>query len=252
MSKPLTLLTGHSRGLGAALAAQCLRKGHVVLGISRQPHPGLPALAERYGGELYQWTHDLAEPEQAAWPMLDWLQSAGAARFSSATLINNAGVIAPLRDLAALEPADTARALRVGLEAAMVLTGVFLRGTVDWLVPRKVMNISSGLGRRAMAGSASYCAAKAGMDHFSRAVALEEAAHPNGARIVSIAPGVIDTDMQVQLRSADPRAFADQSGFARLHQDGQLASAEDTARKLLAWLDRPDYGAEPVADVRKP
>ena len=60
-----------------------------------------------------------------------------------------------------------------------------------------MLNISSGLGRRAMAGQATYCAAKAGMDHLSRAVALDQALLDNGAKIVSLAPGVIDTDMQV-------------------------------------------------------
>jgi NAD(P)-dependent dehydrogenase (short-subunit alcohol dehydrogenase family) len=113
-----------------------------------------------------------------------------------------------------------------------------------------VLNISSGLGRRAMAGSASYCAAKAGMDHFSRAVALEEAAKPNGARIVSLASGVIATDMQVQLRSADPVQFPDRSAFEQLLAQGQLASPDEAARKVLAYLARADFGSQPVGDVR--
>lgn len=252
MSTALTIITGTSRGLGAALAAQCLRKGHTVLGVARSHNNALDELASRYGATVLQWHHDLAEPESAAWPLLEWLQAQGVPRWHSATLINNAGVIAPLKHLADIDPADTARALRVGLEAAMVLSGVFLRGTRDWLVPRKVLNISSGLGQRAMAGSASYCAAKAGMDHFSRALALEEAALPNGARVVSLAPGVIDTEMQLQLRSANPAEFADQAAFAGLHSQGQLASADDTARRVLAWLERADFGQAPVADVRKP
>ena len=67
-----------------------------------------------------------------------------------------------------------------------------------------------------MAGQATYCAAKAGMDHLSRAVALDQALLSNGARIVSLAPGVIDTDMQVQLRSAEGPGFPEQSMFAGL------------------------------------
>jgi NAD(P)-dependent dehydrogenase (short-subunit alcohol dehydrogenase family) len=101
-----------------------------------------------------------------------------------------------------------------------------------------------------MAGSAAYCAAKAGMDHFSRAVALEEAARPNGARIVSIAPGVIDTDMQAELRGADPALFPERERFAQLQAGGQLLSPADCAAQLLARLDRPDFGSEPIADIR--
>lgn len=132
----------------------------------------------------------------------------------------------------------------------MLLTAAFLHATSGWAAPRKVVLVSSGLGRRAMAGSASYCAAKAGLDHLARAVALEEAAKPGGARVVSLAPGVIDTDMQVQLRSADPTRFIERERFAALHRQAQLDTPAQAAAKLLAFLDRPDFGDNPVADVR--
>ena len=155
--------------------------------------------------------------------------------------------IGPLRDA---DAADLANALRVGLEAPMQLTAAFLGATRGWTGPRKVLNISSGLGRRAMASQAGYCAAKAGMDHFTRCVALDEAGQPGGARVCSLAPGVIDTDMQVQLRGADAAAFPDRGNFERLKSGGQLSSPAGAAQRVLAWLARPDFGAEPVADVR--
>lgn len=247
----LTLITGSSRGMGAAMVAQCLCAGHSVIGIARQSNDELDALALSLGATLRQWRYDLAQPETAAWPLLEWLLAQPADRYTSATLINNAGVIAPLKPLAQISPDDTSRALRVGLEAAMVLTTQFLRGTAGWAVPRRVLNISSGLGRRAMAGSASYCAAKAGMDHFSRAVALEEAGRPHGARILSLAPGVIDTDMQQQLRDADGADFPDHDNFCQLQSQGLLQSPAAAAARVLAWLDRPDFGNPPVADVRE-
>ena len=70
--------------------------------------------------------------------------------------------------------------------------------------------------------------------------------------MVSLAPGVIDTDMQVQLRGGDPRRFSEQARFADLHRQGQLDSPTACAAKVLAYLDRPDFGADPVADVRQP
>jgi NAD(P)-dependent dehydrogenase (short-subunit alcohol dehydrogenase family) len=169
----------------------------------------------------------------------------------SATLINNAGVISDLVPLREADTQDLARALRVGLEAPMLLTSAFLAATRHWLdVPRKVLNISSGLGRRAMGSSSAYCAAKAGMDHFTRCVALEEATQPHGALICALAPGVIDTSMQLQLRSADADRFPDRSAFAGLKEQGKLTSAADAAARVLAYLSRPDFGVEPVADVR--
>jgi NAD(P)-dependent dehydrogenase (short-subunit alcohol dehydrogenase family) len=138
----------------------------------------------------------------------------------------------------------------VDLEAPMLLTGAFLRATAAWSCSRRVLNISSGLGRRAMASQAAYCAAKAGMDHFTRCVALEEALSPNGARVCSLAPGVIDTDMQVQLRDADASRFPDVDTFAGLKDKGLLSSPADAAARVLAYLARPDFGTNPVGDVR--
>jgi NAD(P)-dependent dehydrogenase (short-subunit alcohol dehydrogenase family) len=132
----------------------------------------------------------------------------------------------------------------------MLLTAAFLQATRAWGVPCKVLNISSGLGRRAMASQAAYCTVKAGLDHFTRCLALEEALLPQGARVCSLAPGVVDTDMQVALRSADAALFPDQPRFAGLHQQGQLTSPADAAARVLAWLARDEFGTEPVADVR--
>lgn len=246
----LTLITGSSRGMGAAMALQRLAQGHTVVGIARRANPELDSAAARHGATLLQWQHDLAEPAAAADQVLSWLASQPLGAFASATLINNAGVVGTIQPLYRVEAADLSRSLRVGLEAAMVVCAAFLRGTSGWPGPRKVLNISSGLGRRPQASSAAYCAAKAGMDMFSRAVALEEQALPNGARIVSLAPGVIATDMQAELRNADPAAFPDHERFVQLHAQGQLTSPEDAARRVLAWLDRPDFGNQPVADVR--
>jgi NAD(P)-dependent dehydrogenase (short-subunit alcohol dehydrogenase family) len=245
MSQDICILTGASRGLGLAMARQLRARGQRLLTLSRQPN------AQLDGPGVEQWAVDLSQPELAAARLRAWLAALPRAEISSLTLINNAASLATLAPLGRIDAAELSLALRVGLEAPMLLTAAFLDASADLGVPRKVLNISSGLGRFAMAGSAVYCAAKAGLDHLSRAVALEEAARPNGARIVSLAPGVIDTDMQLQLRSADPQAFGERARFASLKAEGRLDSAEAAAAKVLAWLDRPDFGANPIGDVRE-
>lgn len=246
MQMHLTILTGASRGLGLAVASALLRPGHRLLTLSR----GTPALAAPPGALLECWSADLADAAPVAARLETWLGALDPAGIASATLVNNAGVISKLAPLSEVAGEDLANALRVGLEAPTLLSAAFLRATAAWTAPRKVLLVSSGLGRRAMAGSASYCAAKAGLDHLARAVALEEATRPNGARIVSLAPGVIDTDMQVQLRAADPAQFPDRERFVGLKTGGQLDSPAEAAAKLLRYLARPDFGASPVADVR--
>lgn len=248
MSQPLTILTGASRGLGRALAGQLLCRGHRLLAISRTA-PDLPVPA---GAILESWQADLADAIPLAGQLGAWLRGFEPAQVASVTLIHNAAMVSRLAPLSAGEASDLAQALRVSLEAPVLLTAAFLRATEDWVAPRKVLLVSSGLGRRALAGGASYCAAKAGMDHLARAVALEEAAKPQGARIVSLAPGVIDTDMQRQLRGADATLFPERERFATMHAQGRLDTPEAAAGKLLAYLDRADFGVQPVADVRDP
>ncbi|CAN7674160.1 MULTISPECIES: SDR family NAD(P)-dependent oxidoreductase [unclassified Variovorax] len=249
-SSQLTVITGASRGLGRAMAEQLLQPGQRLLCISRQADEQLAARAREAGAELEQWQQDLADPVAAAARLAAWLQNLDAKAFASATLINNAGTIGRPRPLSQAIAAELAHALRVGLEAPMLLTSAFLAATQGWHAERRVLNISSGLGRSAMASQAPYCAAKAGMDHFSRAVALEEAALGGGAKIVSLAPGVIDTDMQVQLRGAEAEMFPDRARFERLKAEGQLDTPATAAAKVLKYLARADFGTQPVADVR--
>ncbi|HWL74954.1 MAG TPA: SDR family NAD(P)-dependent oxidoreductase [Burkholderiaceae bacterium] len=246
--RPLTILTGASRGLGAAMAEQLLQRGSALLTMSRRRNQSLDAKAAETNTPLEQWEIDLADGVAAAKRLEAWLASQPP--FSSATLINNAalaGKPGPIDDSDAIA---LAAVLRVGLEAPMLLTRAFLRATRGWSVPRKVLNISSGAGKKPLAGTAAYCAVKAGLDHFSRVVALDEALGQNRAMIVSLAPGVIDTDMQTELRESDPRGFPDQPRFAAMKDQGQLTSAIDAATKVLAYLDRREFGATPVADVR--
>ena len=78
----------------------------------------------------------------------------------------------------------------------------------------------------------------------------DEALLPNPARIVSLAPGVIDTDMQGELRASDAAGFPEQKTFIELKDRGQLTSADAGAARVLAHLNRADFGRNPVADVR--
>ena len=251
MTKHLTILTGGSRGMGLAMGQQLLAQGHTVLSIARRNAPALAAAAKA-PGQLIQWEQDLGDTDGAAKRLGTWLATLRPADWASITLINNAGVIPPIAPLSAVPTADLRNALRVGLEAPMALTGVFLHETDSWTIPKKVLNVSSGLGRRPMASQAAYCTAKAGMDAYSRCVALEELHKPHGAKIVSLAPGVIDTDMQVQLRSADQGKFPDVGNFKGLHAGGKLTSPAEAGAKVLAWLDRADFGENVLADVREP
>ena len=194
---------------------------------------------------------DLAEPLAVAARLKAWLDGLDGPRFPTACLVNNAGVLTRIGALESCTSRGAVDGVARRPRGAVAADGGVPRRDRGLAWPdRRVLNISSGLGRRAMAGQATYCAAKAGMDHLSRAVALDQAGLAHGAKVVSLAPGVIDTDMQVQLRSADGAGFPDQGNFVRLKEAGQLTSSEDAAARVIAYLERADFGASPVADVR--
>ncbi len=248
----LVIVTGASRGLGRALAAQYLAEGAFVLGLARQSSAELrPSGA----GGLEQWQVDLADPLPVAARLGAWLadveRRAGGQLPARVRVIHNAALLAEPADIADSDPGELARSLRVGLEAPVALTAAFLRATAPWTAAdRRVLFVSSGLGRRALGGNGAYCAQKAGLDHFARALALEEGARPHGARVASVAPGIVDTDMQRQLRGADPKRFAAQPQFDDWHRSGALDSPATAAAKVIALLERADYGDNPVTDVR--
>jgi len=246
----LYILTGASRGLGAEIARQLLLRDSELLGLSRTRNPALKRLASESGRRMEQWPVDLSDPLPVAQRLGEWLTERGAAGLDGLTLINNAALLETPGPFEQQDPRMISSALRVGLEAPLLLTQAFLAASAGFGLPRRVLNISSGLGRRPLAGLATYCSSKAGLDHFSRTLAEELSTQALPAKVCSLAPGIVDTGMQVQLREADGSAFAAQPVFADFKQSGALDSAEQAAAKILAVLDHSDFGSEPVSDVR--
>ncbi len=247
----LYIVTGSSRGLGQAIAKQLATAGHQVLGIARQQSSELASLEVKY--PVVQWKADLADAQDIAQQLERFLTTkliSTQAPFASVTLINNAAYLAEPASLGAQVNVDIIRAVEVGLTAPLLLCNAFLRAIQSASIPKSIVNISSGLGRRAMAGSTSYCAIKAGMDHFTRAIEMEQQEMQHPARVCSLAPGVIDTDMQIQLRSASPEAFSSRQNFQDLKDKGMLDSPDVAAAKIIAYIARKTFGKQVIADVR--
>ena len=253
MTRHLTILTGASRGMGLAMAQQLLRSAQSLLCISRKTSAALAEQAvQTSGATLEQWPLDLSDGATVSAKLSAWLQALDGSQFASAMLINNAAALPRISSLADADADNIAQVLRVSLEAPMQLTAAFLHATKGWPSDRKVLNISSGNGRRAMASQSIYSAAKAGMDHFTRCLAIEEAARENGAKVCSLAPGIIDTEMQTHLRNTDPADFPGHAQFVAYKDNGDLLSPAAAATRVLAYLARADFGGTPVADVRDP
>ncbi|AQG98245.1 short-chain dehydrogenase [Burkholderia sp. KK1] len=244
MSLPIrAILTGHTRGLGAALARLLLEAGADVLAISRTRNP---ELAARHPGKLHEVEFDLADLTR----LTAWLAGDTLPRFLSGAgrvvLVNNAGLLAPVGSLADQDPAAVARAVSVNVAAPMALAAAVVQAGAQ-AADTRIVHISSGAARNAYPGWSVYCATKAALDHHARAVALDG---NRALRICSVAPGVVDTDMQAEIRGADLAHFPMRERFDALKRDGQLATPEASARKVVDYLLSDAFGDTPTADVR--
>lgn len=236
MSTIKAVLTGHSRGLGAAIAGQLAARSIPLLALSRSTGADIEGVR--------QLALDLADPAAlAAWlaggELRDFLAGA-----DSVLLINNAGMLQPVGAISGHAPADIARAISLNVSAPLMLSSAVAASEVK---ERRVLHVSSGAGRNAYPGWSVYCAGKAALDHHARAAALDKVP---GLRICSLAPGVIDTDMQAQIRAADVASFPLKAQFEALKREGGLASPEDCAKRLVAFALSPVFGNAPVADLR--
>ncbi len=238
----LHVVTGASRGLGEAVVRQLLREGHAVAAAARGSAPAGLDDKER---ELLHWTSiDLGDPEAAR----RWIVQAVEAhpRPDAAVLILNAGMLEPVVPVAALEPAALEAHMRVNLLSPMLVAAGFLQATASASPPRRILAVSSGAARRGIAHWSAYCAAKAGLDGFVRALNAESGSDGT-MRAVSLAPGVIDTAMQAVIRGSET---PDRERFLRLHAEGQLVAPQDAAAQLLAYLRRNDFGSHEIDDLR--
>lgn len=221
----LYILTGTTKGLGAALRDRLQADaGNLVICLSR----GASQSAAPANIQL-----DVGDSAAIAPAFAHVLPLIAGRKFDRAVLINNAGVVAPVGRFDVVDSIETASNIAVNLTAPMILTGLFANATRDLATHRLVVNISSGAAKRAMAGWSAYCAAKAGLEMATRVAALEA---EQGLAICSLAPGVIDTPMQAQVRGASDSQFPDVARFRTMKADGTLRPADDVARDIIRLI----------------
>lgn len=252
-SDRLALITGHSRGLGAALASQLLLSGWSVLGLSRSAGPStLKSDAAVGGGTFSQISLDLGDLHALQEFLLSpTLQDQFSGR-RTVVLFNNAGLLAPVERIGRQGASAIVQAVSVNVAAALALTDAVVACASDARCrDLRIVQISSGAARSPYEGWSVYCATKAALDHHSRCFALEASRlAPMVTRVCSLAPGVIDTEMQAEVRSSSLEAFPMRAKFDDLKATGGLVAPEEVATRLIAHVMSEVFGAEPVADLR--
>lgn len=227
LSGKTAVITGASRGIGAATATHLARLGaHVVL--AARSDGAITELARQIaasGGRATAVACDVAD--RAA--VQDLIERAVAETGRLDLLVNNAGLIEPIARLAESDPEAWTHVVEVNLN------GVYygLRYAIPQMLAQgggTIVNISSGAATGALEGWSHYCATKAAV------LSLTQVAHTEygdqGIRVIGLSPGTVATDMQVQIR---------ESGINPVSQlDPSVHIPADWVAKAIAWLTTPE------------
>jgi NAD(P)-dependent dehydrogenase (short-subunit alcohol dehydrogenase family) len=227
----VALVTGASRGLGAALVAALLGRGWEVIGVARHAPAGQ---RDRGTSRCRFIACDLADVAAIDAGLAPVVADMAALRPAAAVLINNAAIAGPYGVVGDLVAGSIATSLALNLAAPAALANLFCRAFAATRGERRIINVSSGAAVSPIAGAGAYCVAKAGLEMLTRMIAAEQGDH--GIRCVTLRPGVVDTDMQVDLRRQAAAALPSVDMFRGFHRSGSLAPADRVAGKAVERL----------------
>ena len=243
------IITGASRGLGEALVTKLMVKGNHIICVSRSKNTDLIQEAQENHIDIDYYQYDLSITEgieELTERMFERINKADA---ESISLINNAGVVSPIKPIHLCSGAEMEASIKINTLAPMILTSQFMKHTDDWEVEKKVINISSGAGKKPYFGWSSYCSSKAAIDIFTRCAGVEQNGYKYPVKVISFSPGIIDTDMQGEIRSSNKENFQEIERFIAFHKDGKLKSAEDVADKVIKLLCEKEIENGALIDI---
>ena len=226
----LFFITGTTRGIGKALAAEALKvPGSFVACLSRAK-PSLWRNRQNIQIDLNN-----IDAIGAAFEAVHF-DFRAADSLQHTVLINNAGVLDPIAPIGDCDDGLLARNIQVNLTAPLVLARRFYGFSRSLRGRKWIVNITSGASQVPYYGWSAYGAAKAGLDMATRAMAQEFSRIDPSFFVCAVAPGTVDTDMQKQIRKCTPKQFERVAKFLDLKTSGGLYPPQRTAAALIRFL----------------
>ncbi|GGF16427.1 short-chain dehydrogenase [Halobacillus andaensis] len=230
------IVTGDSRGLGEAIAGQFLEKGIHVIGISRTYNEDLKDQAD---GKDVTYSHiscDLSDADDLTQGIDKVMYLAFQNDVDMVYLVNNAGVIDPIETVGNLETGLVNKHLQINLSTPILFINRLLKEANEQGVKAGIVNITSGAAEKTVHGWSVYSSGKAAINQFTATTAMEQEKAGKDHTIIAYSPGVVDTEMQGEIRAAAESAFADVDKFKKLKEEGQLRPPQEVARVLMDVL----------------
>ena len=240
MKGSLYIITGCSRGLGRALKEKlCLDPGNQVLGISRTQM--------EESNNFFHLGLDLADPKALIMSLGKIFPSGD---FQKVVLINNAGWIGEIAPLGKLDPNGILDIFSLNLIAPAILINGYVKQYQNSESEKIVINISSGAAQKELDGWSGYCGSKAGLNQLSMVAEEESRLKNSGIKYYALSPGIIDTEMQSEIRSTSLHNFSRGESFRSYKTQGDLVPPDSVAEKICYLIENSKNFKGVLLDVR--
>lgn len=227
------IITGASRGIGEAIAKILCKPENVLICLSRNSNQKLLDVAKSKKCTMHYHVFDLEnvrEIDALVDTLFEYVEFENA---NALYLINNAGLIQPIMPLEKCESAKVISSVHVNYIAPTLLASNFIRKTQQFKQRKLIVNISSGAGVNPYHGWSCYCSTKAALNMLTQCISLEQANLTHPVEVISIFPGIIETHMQNEIRSAAKDDFNSLDFFVDFKEKNKLKTPEFAAEKIV-------------------
>ncbi len=234
-------ISGTSRGIGKAMAEEVLKnENNYVIGFSR---------TNSIKHERFEFIPiDLLHPDEAKHFRFIKIIDA-----ESICLINNSGMIGSVEHLGKCDNQSIIDTFMVNTISPAILTNNFINAYHDFSCKKVIVNISSGAARYPIESWSTYCSSKSALDMFSTVGQLEQdlikSKYPY--KFFSVAPGIVDTKMQDEIRDVNETSFSDVGRFIKYKAENKLIKPVDVAQKLCKLIENSDNVQQVLIDLRE-
>lgn len=242
------IITGASSGLGEALAKNCIINHDKVFCISRKVNKKLKVLANELHTGFWYFEQDLTVTSKIPGLLQEIFSYIDSSAVTDIILINNAGVVEPIKPLGKCNAEEITKHIEINLTVPVIFTNEFIKNSLQLDCNKTIINISSGAASNPYFGWTLYCSTKAGLDMMTQTVGLEN--EFNNVRVLSIAPGVLDTNMQDKLREVEEENFPMKHRFVKLFEEEKLIKPDVAAKNIFHLIQDPPLTGS-ITDLRK-
>jgi benzil reductase ((S)-benzoin forming) len=227
------IVTGATRGLGESIAKLFIEKGIGLINVSRSDNERLQMLAGEKEVSYDFLQCDLAQSGETEAVFREAGKKVFGYNPGRVYVVQNAGVVTPINPSGEVENHALETSVHINLLSPMIASNEMIKAARGSDSKMIMINISSGAGSRPVYGWSTYCATKAGVNMLTETVSLELSKKHSRHQAIAFSPGVMDTDMQGEIRSSSKEAFADVESFQRYKEEGMLRETDTVADALV-------------------